>query len=272
MSPSLRVLLASLAVAFAGSTVRADDRPYVFLIDPDGPREQEVELVTALNVGASASGAIRFIDPTLGQQGVVQQLGVQAGLTPWVAMGAFGLLGLGYSEDNPVDATGGGYVSFTVARPGGVRARYRDDEVRPRDGGSFGVTLWGVREFEGTFALSGLLNGSWVAGRFSAATNVQLERRFASGADPLDVIVRLAANVDVLHRHDALRVGVEYVGQDLEDAIEGEEAEGGAVHLVALSATYVSADQRLSLGLAPGLVVAPTGLGFGGRFTASYRF
>ena len=99
--------------------------------------------------------------------------------------------------------------------------------MRPRDGGSFGVTLWGVREFEGTFALSGLLNGSWVAGRFSAATNVQLERRFASGADPLDVIVRLAANVDVLHRHDALRVGVEYVGQDLEDAIEGEEAEGG---------------------------------------------
>lgn len=241
---------------------RADDRPYVFVQDPNGPVDTEIEAVTALNVGASASGAVRFIDPTVSRRGVVQQIGAQAGVTPWLAVGAFGLIGLGNTADNPVEATGGGYLSFTLIRP--------DAEVH--DGGSLGLALWALREFEGVFAMSAFINGSWVADRLSVAGNLQLERRFTSSADPLDVIVRLATNYGVLKDRDALRLGVEYVGQDLEDAIEEEEAEGGAAHLFALSATSTLDEGRLSLGIAPGIVVGPGAIGFGGRFTASYRF
>ena len=140
------------------------------------------------------------------------------------------------------------------------------------DGGSLGLALWALREFECVFAMSAFINGSWVADRLSVVGNLQLERRFTSSADPLDVIIRAAANYAVLADRDDLRLGVEYVGQDLEDVVESEEAEGGAVHLFALSATSILDGRRLSLGVAPGVVVGVGAVGFGGRFTASYRF
>lgn len=262
---SFSVALALCAASLVALVPRAqgDDRPFVFVQDANGPVDNEIEAVAALDVGASASGAVRFVDPTVARRGVVQQLGAQVGVTPWLAIGAFGLVGLGNTADNPVEATGGGYLSFTILRPG----------AELHDGGSLGLALWAVREFEGVLALSGFINGSWVARRFALAGNLQLERRFVGSADPLDVIARIAANYGVFSRDEnALRLGVEYVGQDLEDAIEGEEAEGGALHLFALSATSTFDERRVSLGIAPGVVVGSGAVGFGGRFTASYRF
>lgn len=237
----------------------ADDRPFVLLVDTAGPAEPEVEALYGLSVGASTSGAVRLVDPTVGRQGVVQQVGVQVAAAEWIALGAYGLMSLANEDDDPVTASGGGYAHFTFLRP---------DELT-HDGGSLGVVAGVHRELEGVVAATSTLVGGWTEGRFDAGGNLLLERRFTSDADPLDVIVRFAATYAVLPE---LRFGLEYVGQDLEDLVEEEEAEGGAVHIIAACATLRLLDGDLELGIAPGIAITATDVGFVGRFVASYRF
>ena len=63
---------------------------------------------------------------------------------------------------------------------------------------------------------------SYDLGRLRLATNVHAERAFASGRDNVDVLLLAGASYRVL---DEIRIGVEYVGQDLEEALDDE---GGA--------------------------------------------
>lgn len=252
--------LALLALALVPAAVHADERPFVYAVDAVGPNAAEVDATYSVNVGARPSGAVRFIDPTVGREGVVQQITAQVGATDWLAIGAFGLLAVAPGS-NPV-GTGGGYLHFTALRP---RAEDR--------GGTLGFTLLGLREFEGAGALSLFVDGGYRRSGFEFVGNAQFERRLARGADGIDLIARFAANYDVLrHRPEALRVGTEYVGQDLEDYFEEEEAEGGAVHLLAASLSATLLDRKLHLGLAPGLVMRVGERGFGGRLTVGYTF
>jgi hypothetical protein len=250
--------IAATAVAWI-APARADDRPYVMVVDGAGPSEPEVEAMYGLSVGARGSGAVRLVDPTLGRNGVVQQLGAQAAAAPWIALGAYGLLSAANESDDPVTATAGGYAHFTVARP----------DPLSREGGSFGIIPGMHRELEGVIAATLTLAGGWKFGRFEAGGNLLLERRFTSDADPLDVIVRLAVAQAVLPE---LRLGLEYVGQDLEDAVEDEEAEGGAVHVLAASASLWLMDGDLQIGLAPGIAFTADDIGLVVRLVASHRF
>jgi hypothetical protein len=61
--------------------------------------------------------------------------------------------------------------------------------------------------------------------RLRLAANVHAERIFAAGRDAVDVIAIAGASYRVT---EWLRLGVEYVAQDVEDAWESGEAEGGA--------------------------------------------
>lgn len=251
---------APLFVLLVATSARADDRPFVYAMDAVGPEGHDVDATYSVNVGASASGAVRFIDPTVGQRGVVQQLGAQVGLHPVVAVGAFGLMAT--SAGTQPLGTGGGYVHLTALRP--------QDALR---GPTLGFTVMGLREFGGVFAMSLFVDGGYRANGFEFVANGQVERRFSSTADPIDLLFRFGANYDVLHGSGrSLRLGVEYVGQDLEDYFEDEEAEGGAVHLVAFATTATLLERRLHLGLAPGLVVANGAPGFGGRLSVGYTF
>jgi hypothetical protein len=260
-------LTASVAAAAHPRAAQANGHPFVFAQEGRTAADVHVEGMYALNVGSSATGAVRFVDPGIAGAGVVQQLGAQLSLAPWVALGAFGLVELGGASGENVRATGGGYVSFTLLRPRTTEG----DEAS--DGFSLGVQVWANRELEGALAVSTWLNAAYDAHPFSVAGNLQLEKRFASLADPVDVILRLGASVEVAHSgQDQLRLGVEYVGQDLEDLVEDEEAEGGAVHLIAPAATAVLAESRLTLGIAPGVVASAQGVGFGGRLMLTYGF
>lgn len=262
-SALLLVLLVAPALALA------EDRSFVFTERANGPVDSgEVTGIYAMNVGASTTGALRFVPSTVGQSGVVYQIGAQVALAPWAAIGAFGLAGMGYTSDAANGATGGGYLHFTIVRPD------RDTH----DGGSLAIQVWAVREFAETLSLSGWVNGSYRLGALDLGANAQLEHRFVrdpADADAVDVLLRLAATYAVAG--DDLHLGVEYVGQDLEGYLTGGgdlEAEGGAVHLFALSATSVLADKRLNLGLAPGVVfnARTNQAGFGGRLQVAYRF
>ena len=68
----------------------------------------------AVAVGVRTSGALRFVDPGLGRQGLVQRVDVDAHLWGPLAVGAWAGLSGWNAEDDPV--SGGGGVSVRGGR------------------------------------------------------------------------------------------------------------------------------------------------------------
>lgn len=71
------------------------------------------------------------------------------------------------------------------------------------------------------------LTATYDVGQLRIAGNAHAEKVFASGRDSIDLLAFGGASFRATRE---LRLGAEYVGQDLEDAFEQEEAEGGARH------------------------------------------
>jgi hypothetical protein len=104
-------------------------------------------------------------------------------------------------------------------------------------------------------------------GRARLMGTVHGEHVFARGRDGLDVMVIAAANVRLT---GPLRLGLEYVGQDLEEALD-DQAEGGPRHFLGPTAAVQLFGDRLSLvgGPSVGLARAPSVLG---RVGCAYSF
>ncbi len=74
--------------------------------------------------------------------------------------------------------------------------------------------------------LAGRLAASYDIDRLRVASNLHAERVFAEGRDPIDILVLAGLSYRVMNE---IRVGAEYVGQDLEEAFDNG-AEGGPRH------------------------------------------
>ena len=85
--------------------------------------------------------------------------------------------------------------------------------------------------------------GAW---RFGGTGVV--EKVFAKGRDEADVMLVLGVQRELVPH---LRVGVEYVGQDLEGLVDDEEAEGGARHFLGGTLSYAFFDERFSIVAGP---------------------
>ena len=105
-------------------------------------------------------------------------------------------------------------------------------------------------------------------GRVRMALSVLGEHVFGQGRDGIDVMVRAGVDTALV---GPLRLGFEYVGQDLEE-IEGEEAEGGARHIVAgvIGVRFLS--ERLSIVGGPAVNLAAEGNRILGRLAIAYTF
>ncbi len=118
-------------------------------------------------------------------------------------------------------------------------------------------------------------NGAWIRAAFSAdihrlrmAATVHGEHVFSTGRDPLDVMADLGASLRVVSE---LRLGVEYVGQDLEESFN-PAAEGGARHFLGPIASCQFFDQRMSLVAGPAVGLSSLSPTFVGRVALSYGF
>lgn len=106
-------------------------------------------------------------------------------------------------------------------------------------------------------------------GNVELASSIYLEKAFAAGRDSVDVVFGVGAYYPL---GETFTVGVEYLGQDLEDLWEREEAEGGARHLLGPTFLLRAFSERVSLGVgvAAGLTKASPDLaariGFVGSF------
>jgi hypothetical protein len=227
--------------------------PYAYVITADTVDPGHAAARYRVGFGASDSGAVRFVDPGLRADGLVHDLGGETALADGIGVGAYGLLDTTPSE--AVRGSGGAWLQATRAL--GV----------PRVAARVGA----VRELDGAAAVDGWLIGGVRAGPVDATVDLQVEKRFAEGADPVDVVVPVGASVEV---RPGLRVGAEYVGQDLEESGEDadEGAEGGAVHLAALTVGATLLDGSLQVAAAPGYATRAGEGGFVARAAIGWRF
>jgi hypothetical protein len=193
----------------------AEERPFVHALDPSTPTAGDV--TAEYGVGMSSGSAVERPLPTSSYaSGVAHSFTVGFGATDRLAPFAGGRV---------VQSEGG-----NEARGGGV-AGVRWQVTRP--GAPFRLTLAGAgfREAGGTGAFGAYtrLAMSYDVDRLRIAGNLHTEKAFASGRDGLDVLAIAGASYRAA---EIFRVGAEYVGQDLEDAVEQEEAEGGARHFL----------------------------------------
>ncbi len=222
-------LLAALTLALTGSPARAQElesevvlerellgprltrqeRPFSFVVDPTSPSEGVASV--GFRAGfASGLDAERPIPAELAADGGSEAFSVAYGVTSRIAPYATASL---FDQGRKVNLFAGAHVLLT---PPSAHLR-------------LAVRAAGLREAEGDYGAQVTAIGSWDAGPVRFAGNVQAEKVFAASRDKIDVLVT-AGTSWAMSEH--VRVGAEYVGQDLEGLYQRDEAEGGARHMV----------------------------------------
>jgi hypothetical protein len=280
-SSSLRASIAGVALLLIPSAARAEPPPaeppardtatpapapdpwatspraFLYSADPSAPPPGHV--LASLSVGYAQvdRGAARPFAANVASAGAVFGAGVEVGITRWFALSGEGLLA-GRTSDAPGGAgvNGGGMIGASF---------YPFPKSWPVDLALAGGYL---RELGGA-------NGAWgrvsVGGSYKGARFVATaigSHVFEKGRDGVDIMLTAGATYAVL---PILRLGAEYVVQDLEGAWEEEEADGGIRHFLGPIASLELAKRvHLTAGPAFGLSKgSPTVLG---RFAAAYAF
>lgn len=193
----------------------AEERPFSFLLDPTTPSAGDLSVEYALGY-ASGSAADRPLPTTVAPTGAQHALTFNYGLTNRIAPLASIRVLQPTNGGGSVQATGNVGARFLITDPDSTRFR-------------LAVATVVFREFEGDAGAYARVAASYDIGKLRLAANVHLEHVFADDRDAVDVLALAGVSYKVL---DPLRVGVEYVGQDLEGMADDEEAEGGAHHYV----------------------------------------
>lgn len=197
----------------AMSPHHGEQRPFVFMMDPSIAAPGEVGLEYSLQA-ASGTDALRPLPANLGAEGAIQGASVIVGVTKWLALQATGLVYQpAAGAQAQTSATGQAAARVLLTRP--------DASFRA------GVTTLFLRELGGSSGVASRLSASYDVGLLRIAGNAHAEKIFAGGRDSVDLLAFGGASIRATHQ---LRLGAEYVGQDLEDAFEPGEAEGGARH------------------------------------------
>lgn len=204
------------------------ERPFLYLVDPTLPHPLHVVASYSAAYAPDAAGT-RPLAATANRSGLVNELRVEAGLHPRVALFANGLLAPPRAGETRARDAGGG----------GVRVLLTDPESR---GFRLALSAAYLRDFQQVSAVSGSAEASFDIHRLRLASMVHTEHAFAAARDSVDLYVVGGASYRVL---DSLRVGAEYVGQELEGAWQPDEAEGGLRHFAAATLAWAPADRLL---------------------------
>jgi hypothetical protein len=273
--------------AFQGASEvkRAIDRTWLYADDARVPEPWTVLAMTSASYTSVGSSPSRISSPfpsswysgfsgNTAQAGGMVSLGAEAGILPHVSIVAQGQMGFGGAEGTASPDAGaiaalrfqvlpsswehlhlvvsGGYLREASVGP--VHNEDTDTWTAPVAGGA-----------NGAFAQVAFVGET---GRLRMAATVHGEHVFSTGRDPVDVMVQLGANVRVI---DRLRLGVEYVGQDLEEAFSSE-AEAGARHFVGPTASMQLLQDRLSIVLGPSFGLSDLSPQLVGRLAVAYAF
>ena len=200
------------------------EQPFLYMVDPHGPAARQVVAGYGLAFSSTA-GAIRPIPGNFDAEGLVHTLSLEVGVLDRLRVFAQTMIAQSLGSASDVNA---------VALQLGARL-----VVTPPSWQRFRLMVSGafLREFGAALGAYGELTASYDVGRVRIAAALHGERVFAAGRDPIDLYGVAGVSVRVARM---LRLGVEYVAQDLEEADGDADAEGGTRH-------YLGPDIALSL-------------------------
>jgi hypothetical protein len=241
VAPSARA--ADEPQAEAPPVASAAPKPWLYLDDPTLPRAASAFTRVTYTQSHAAPFAADVARP-----GAVLEAGAEASLLPWLSVVATGA-GAG-------DAFGGS---------GGLRV-----SLLPREASThLVVAAGGARELSGDAAAWGRIAFGQDIGRARVGAMVHGEHAFGSSRDALDVTVSAGASAAIV---GPLRAGVEWVGQDLEGAVDRDEAEGGMRHFAGPTAAVELLGKRLTIGAGPAFGLSHNAPPIVVRGQAAYAF
>jgi hypothetical protein len=266
---------------------RAIDRTWLYVDDARVPAPLHVVMmsnVSYTNVGSPtrlAGGTYNALGMNTAQPGAMVGLGGEMGLFPHVSImttvqvgfGGPGELGNGVKVPSPNAGLVAGVrvqafpqawrdthlvVSAGYLREAWQGPVYSDDTKTWNPGKPYGDSgAWAQVAFSQDFV-----------NRVRLAATVHVEHVFADGRDPLDLMIQAGASARVVA---GFRLGVEYVGQDLEEAV-APAAEGGIRHFVGPTASLQLLRDRLTLVAGPSFGLSHLSPELLGRVAASFGF
>jgi hypothetical protein len=185
----------------------AEQRPFVFLEDPSTPSARVWAFRYGLSLG-SRGAALRPVPIGQPSDGAINQFSLGYGMTDWL---------------EPVVDLVASDTNGNIAASERVGAKFQ--LTSPDSRWRAAVLAGGLHEgTDGASVAWMQASGSYTAGHVLFEANAYLEHVFASGRDSLDYIAMLGGSYMVT---PWIRAGAEYVGQDLEEALD-PGAEGGA--------------------------------------------
>jgi len=228
-------------------------RPWLYTADPTAPALGHV--ITSLGVGYAQvdRGAARPFAADVGHAGAVFDASAEVGVSKYASIHAQGLLA-GEGAGTPVRA---GVFAGASAFP--LPAAY------PLD---LAVSGGFLRELGGTNGVWARVGVAGDIGRFRLSATALAEKVFDPDRDEADVLLTSGVSVTAL---PILRLGIEYVVQDLEGAWDPEEADGGIRHFLGATAA-LDLGRRVQIAAGPALGLSEGSPGLLGRLTATYAF
>ena len=224
-------------------------QPWLYLDDPTLPAVLHVVARSRVTYTDSASPS-RAFGANVARSGAVIALGAEAGLLPWLSVVA--------------DAFG------AASRPEtGLVAGLRIAPIAIDGGTHLVVSAGYLRELSGGSGAWGRVSLTQEVGRARLAATAHAERVFVTGRDAVDIMVMAGASYEVWR---PLRLGVEYVAQDLEGAVDPEEAERGVRHFVGPTASLELLARRLSVTAGPAIGLSSESPALLGRVGVAYSY
>ncbi len=230
------------------------ERPWLYQADPTAP--PPLHAVAGLSVGYASidRGAARPFAADVARAGAVYSASVEVGLHRYVSVLGEGLLaGQGSSS-----SVSGGALAGVGLYPLG-----------PTSPVDVAITGGYLRELGGSNGVWGRAAIAGDLGRARLALTALGEHVFEPGRDGVDVLVTTGVSYAVV---DVLRLGAEYVVQDLEGAWDPEEADGGIRHFVGPNLALELMKHRARIVAGPAIGLSEASPRLLGRVAALYSF
>lgn len=224
------------------------------------------------DVSSSPTRIYNALAANTAQPGGMASLGAEVGLLPRLSIMAMGQMGFGGLGPSPnagmiagvrVQLTPLNWQAFHLVASGGYLREAWQGGVYDDDSGTMtGGSPHGDNGAWMQVAASGDIK------RLRLAGAVHGEHVFADGRDTVDVMVQAGVSYRVV---SVLRAGVEYVGQDLEEAFNSG-AEGGARHFVGPTASVQLLSDRLTVSAGPAFGLSDLSPRLLARMAVAYAF
>jgi hypothetical protein len=228
-------------------------RRWLYLDDPRTPAILGAVAFSRLTYTGIGASPTRPFGAETARPGGTFEMGGEVGLTSFLSAQASAFAATGFG---PESAAAGGMAGLRLspfAKESGTQAAASAGWIRGLDGRDGAWGRVSVAQDIGRVRLGTMLHGEHV---------------FAAGRDALDVMVTAGASYRVT---GPLRLGAEYVAQDLEGAFDAEEAEGMR-HFVGPTAAVDLASHRLSLVGGPAVGLSRASPPLVGRLALAWAF